>query len=77
MNASVAPMDELDRVEAIRGLHQDLIALAENQLPTIDKLCTDLSAHIASFQKLLDKPPKSDTSRKAVRSGKEPMWIPP
>ena len=62
-------MEGDDSLERLRGLHQDLIALGESRLRNIEKLWTDLEAHIDDFRKLLDKKGKDDKSRKALQSG--------
>ncbi|KAL8736026.1 MAG: hypothetical protein Q9166_000588 [cf. Caloplaca sp. 2 TL-2023] len=62
-------MEGLGGVESLRALHQDLIALEYDQLRNIDKLCNELRAHVESFKNLLDRPSKSDTSRKKLESG--------
>ncbi|KAL8700464.1 MAG: hypothetical protein Q9224_000954 [Gallowayella concinna] len=56
-------------LESLRALHQDLIALGDDQLRNIDKLCNELKAHVEAFKNLLDRPPKNDTSRKKLESG--------
>ncbi|KAI4280139.1 MAG: hypothetical protein L6R38_004685 [Xanthoria sp. 2 TBL-2021] len=56
-------------LESLRALHQDLIALEDGQLRNIDKLCNELKAHVEAFKNLLDRPTKSDTSRKKLESG--------
>ncbi|KAL8857537.1 MAG: hypothetical protein Q9178_005865 [Gyalolechia marmorata] len=56
-------------LESLRALHQDLIALEDGQLRNIDKLCNELREHIEAFKNLLDRPSKSDISRKRLQSG--------
>ena len=69
MTAKFAPIDGL------RGLHQDLVSLVENQLHHIDALRDELEAHVESFRKLLDKPPKNDVHRKTLQSqGQSKRW---
>ena len=63
------PMAESGALEGLRGLHQDLIALGESRLPNIDRLWAELEARIDEFRRLLDKPAKSDASRKALQTG--------
>ena len=55
-------------VNGLRGLHQDLVALTQSQLLYIDSLTVELQAHVESFRKLLDKPPKNDASRRKLQS---------
>jgi nuclear pore complex protein Nup205 len=64
-----------DELKAIKDLHQELIFLSTSQLPNIEKLCGDLEAHIEAFRKLLDKPAKSESSRKTLQSGLPPPSI--
>ena len=63
-------MDACDILEDLRGLYHDLDAISRSPIPNIDRLRIDLEAHIQDFRKLLDKPPKNNTSRQAVLSGK-------
>ena len=53
----------------LRGLHQDLIDLEASRLRNIDRLWEDLERRVGEFRQLLDKPSKSDVSRKALQSG--------
>ena len=53
----------------LQGLHQDLIALDASRLRNIDRLWADLERRVGEFRQLLDKPSKSDASRKALQSG--------
>ena len=62
-------MTAQESLEALKGLHQDLIALSESRLATVERLWTDLEGHIEAFKKLLDKSSKNAVSRKAVSSG--------
>ena len=61
-----------DSLEGLRAIHQDLVALSENRLANVEKLWADLEARIEEFRKLLDKPEKSDPSRKVLSSG---IWL--
>lgn len=63
-------MDAQGELASMRALHQDLVALEDTQLRNIDKLLDEIRAHVQAFRKLLDRPPKSDTSRKQIKSGK-------
>lgn len=67
-------MDACDIFEDLRGLYHDLDAISKSPIPNIDRLRIDLEAHIQDFRKLLDKPPKNNTSRQAVLSGKRMRW---
>ncbi|KAI4258556.1 MAG: hypothetical protein LQ352_001191 [Teloschistes flavicans] len=62
-------MDAQGELASMRALHQDLVALEDTQLRNIDKLLDEIRAHVQAFRKLLDRPPKSDTSRKQIKSG--------
>ena len=62
-------MTAQESLEALKGLHQDLIALSESRLAAVDRLWIDLEGHIEAFKKLLDKSPKTEASRIAVSSG--------
>jgi hypothetical protein len=63
---TMADSEELDR---LRGLFQDLTAYTEGRLQNYGRLFDNLNATVEDFRRLLDKPPKSDASRKAVQSG--------
>lgn len=62
-------MKAQDELDGLRGLHQDLIALSESRLASVEKLWIDLEAHIEAFRKLLDKPPKNNASRQKLSTG--------
>jgi len=62
-------MTEQDGLEGLRGLQQDLIALDESRLRTIDRLWTELEARIDEFRQLLDKPQRNESSRNQLLSG--------
>ena len=70
MALSQALEDGIDRVAAIQGLHDDLLALSESRLPTIERLCAELDTHIEAFRELLDHKPNSEESRKKLSTGK-------
>ena len=63
------PMADEGGLEGLRGLYQDLIALETSRLRNIDQLWTDLERRVGEFRQLLDKPSKSDASRKTLQSG--------
>ncbi|GKZ51791.1 hypothetical protein AbraIFM66951_007167, partial [Aspergillus brasiliensis] len=63
-------MEERDAATGLRGLYQDLSALSASSFVNIERLRIELETHIDDFKKLLDKPPKNNTSRQAVLSGK-------
>jgi nuclear pore complex protein Nup205 len=58
-----------DSLEGLQGLHRDLLSLSENRLPAVERLLDELDNRIAEFRSLLDKTPKSDTSRRKLSSG--------
>ncbi|CAK97226.1 uncharacterized protein An14g06530 [Aspergillus niger] len=62
-------MEERDAATGLRGLYQDLSALSASSFVNIERLRVELETHIDDFKKLLDKPPKNNTSRQAVLSG--------
>jgi len=62
-------MTDQEDLEGLRGLQQDLIALDESRLRTVDRLWTDLEARIEEFRQLLDKPQRSESSRNQLLSG--------
>ncbi|GMG35087.1 unnamed protein product [Aspergillus oryzae] len=63
-------MGDRDTLAGLRGLYQDLSSLTESSFVNIDRLRVELEAHIDDFRKLLDRPPKNNSSRQAVLSGK-------
>ena len=63
-------MGDRDTLAGLRGLYQDLSSLTESSFVNIDRLRDELEAHIDDFRKLLDRPPKNNSSRQAVLSGK-------
>ena len=63
-------MERPDKVEVIRSLHQDLIALSDARLATVEQLCLDLEAHIDAFRRFFDRSPRSEEKRRVVMGGK-------
>jgi hypothetical protein len=59
----------MDKVTAIQGLHSDLIALSESQFGVVDRLLSDLDAHVEALRKLLHHAPTTAASRDQVLSG--------
>lgn len=59
-------MAEEDTLDALQGLHRDLLAFCENRLQDIDRLVEELEGRIDDFRALLDKKPKNDTSRQEI-----------
>lgn len=69
-----AVMAELhENLASLRGLYQDLSAIPDSAFLNVERLVVELETHIQDFQKLLDKPAKSNASRQKVLSGK---WSP-
>jgi nuclear pore complex protein Nup205 len=63
-------MAEDDSLAALEGLHRDLCAHIDLQLPVLERLLYNLEAHLEDLKTLLDKKPKNDASRRALSSGK-------
>ncbi|KAF1847136.1 uncharacterized protein K460DRAFT_280943 [Cucurbitaria berberidis CBS 394.84] len=63
-------MAEDDSLAALQGLHRDLCAHIDLQLPVLERLLQNLEAHLDELKTLLDKKPKNDASRKTLGSGK-------
>lgn len=63
-------MAEDDSLAALQGLHRDLCAHIDLQLPVLERLVLNLEAHLEEFKTLLDKKPKNDASRRLLSSGK-------
>ncbi|TID18729.1 hypothetical protein E2P81_ATG05711 [Venturia nashicola] len=59
-------MAEEDTLDALQGLHRDLLAFCENRLQDIDRLVQELEGRIDEFRALLDKKPKNDKSRQEI-----------
>ncbi len=62
-------MTDQEDLEGLRGLQQDLIALDESRLRTVDGLWTELEARIEELRQLLDKTQRSESSRNQLLSG--------
>jgi nuclear pore complex protein Nup205 len=62
-------MAEEDSLAALQGLHRDLCAHIDLQLPVLERLIHNLEAHLEDLKALLDKKPKSDASRQALGAG--------
>ncbi|KAF2138835.1 uncharacterized protein K452DRAFT_320940 [Aplosporella prunicola CBS 121167] len=61
-------MADTDSLEALQGLHRDLLALSASRLVVLERLEAELEARIEEFKKLLDKPRKNDKSRDAIKA---------
>lgn len=62
-------MAETDSLQGLQGLHRDLCAHIDLQLPVLERLLQNLEAHLDELKTLLDKKPKTDASRKALGAG--------
>lgn len=62
-----------ENLASLRGLYQDLSAITDSSFLNVERLILELETHIEDFQKLLDKPAKSNASRQAVLSGKKSL----
>ncbi|KZF26715.1 nuclear pore complex subunit Nup192 [Xylona heveae TC161] len=62
-------MADTGALVSLRGLHQDLVAVNESRLQNVERLWFELETRIEEFRKLLDKPPKNDSSRRAISAG--------
>ena len=69
-------MAEEDSLAALQGLHRDLCAHIDLQLPVLERLIQNLEAHLEDLKTLLDKKPKSDASRQALSSGMYTKMMP-
>ncbi len=62
-------MTDSDSLDGLRGLHQDLLALSEARLSSVERLWVELESRVEEFRKLLDKPPKNERSRQTLLGG--------
>ena len=65
-------MTEEEQSQDFQGIHQDLIAISKAQLRNVDRLWSELDAHVDEFKLLLDKPAKNESSRKTLLTGMSP-----
>lgn len=66
-----------DNLEALEGLHRDVLAASENRLKAIERLAEELESRIEEFRAFLDQKSKNDTSRKKLVEGKsQPKSLP-
>lgn len=63
-------MAEAGSLEALVLLQQDLTALTESRLLSVDRLWLQLENHIDEFKKVLDKPTRDSLSRQKLAGGK-------
>lgn len=59
-------MAQVDSLDALQGLHQDLLAFSDNRLNDIDRLVGELRNRIDEFRALLDHKRKNDQSRRQL-----------
>ncbi|KAL9079960.1 MAG: hypothetical protein Q9157_001207 [Trypethelium eluteriae] len=64
-------MAEFDGLEALEGLHRDLLSFSESQISNVERLESELQQRIGDFKKLLDKPKKNDKSRQDLKSSEQ------
>lgn len=69
-------MSEIGTLEALQGLHQELVAACDRRFENVEILRQALQAHADAFKKLLDKPARDATSRTAVQSGTSSLASP-
>lgn len=62
-------MAQADGLDALQGLHQDLLAFCDNRLHDIDRLVGELKSRIDEFRALLDHKQRNDQSRKQLIQG--------
>jgi nuclear pore complex protein Nup205 len=58
-----------DDLDGIQGLHQDLLALSENRLKSVERLVVELEARVDEFRNFLNKKAKNDASRLKLSQG--------
>ncbi|KAK7737793.1 hypothetical protein SLS53_006413 [Cytospora paraplurivora] len=63
-------MAEVTPLDALEALHRELVAVCEHRFETLHILELQLDAHAQAFKKLLDKKPRSNASRDAIKTGK-------
>jgi nuclear pore complex protein Nup205 len=62
-------MAEIDDLERIHSLHEDLLVVPESRLLNVDRLWGELESRLEEFKKLLEKPSRSDGSRRTLTTG--------
>ena len=70
MTATTSTVADEISLDAIRVLHQDLLAVSESRLAAVEGLFLELEASIADFKRLLDKNSRNEQSRQGLSSGK-------
>lgn len=62
-------MAEVTALDGLQALHRELVAACEHRFESLHQLEQELDAHAEAFKKLLDKRPRSNASRDAVKTG--------
>ncbi|KAG9245395.1 nucleoporin Nup186/Nup192/Nup205 [Calycina marina] len=65
-------MADSHSLESLQELHADLLAYSESRLLNVDRLESQLQAHVEAFKALLDKKPRNEQSRKIVKPTENP-----
>ncbi|CAD6505981.1 BgTH12-06913 [Blumeria graminis f. sp. triticale] len=63
-------MAESTSYGSLQVLYTDLLALSEERLSSLERLGSQLDAHIEDFRNFLHKNPRNDTARKSLSNGK-------
>ncbi|KUJ09923.1 uncharacterized protein LY89DRAFT_689819 [Mollisia scopiformis] len=63
-------MSDPTNLESLQALYADLLALSEARLTSLERLETQLDAHVKDFQNLLDKKARNEQSRQTLATGK-------
>jgi nuclear pore complex protein Nup205 len=66
-------MAEVTALDGLQALHRELVAACEHRFESLHLLEQELDAHAEAFKKLLDKRPRSNASRDAVKTGSSSM----
>jgi nuclear pore complex protein Nup205 len=66
MDSTISAMNDF---ESLHALHADLLALSESRLSSVDRLETQLGAHIQDLKALLDKNTRKEQSRQKLATG--------
>lgn len=62
-------MATMTSLESLKALHTELIALSEGKL---DRLSSQIDAHVETFRSLLDKRVRNEESRRSLATGSQP-----